>query len=387
MPDPASAETSEPCPPATTPPRDRNLPALTGLRFILALWVILHHLAGKNMMIEPWVRSLPSGLQAFIHGGYLAVGTFFVLSGFVLARSYSTASWNRGSLIRYGVARIARVYPAYLLSLAIVSPFIFDWCFPTGRTGPAPAEQVAQLANYGFVLQGWAAKRAVFWNTPAWSLSCELFFYLCFPLVAACLSARTWPRILATVAGCLALPTFLVAISVPAPWKPVHHMADFLLGIAASAAYDWIVQSRILRRGFWLYAPAAAAGTAIVSFPALVERWMTLNGALRPINMALLIGLALGGGFPARALSSKLAGYLGKASYSMYILHIPLLWWFKRCWLYRSGILSQNGCALVYIAGVVAVSTAASEWFEEPANRRIRNWVGARLRAGHASSR
>ena len=68
-----------------------HLPALTGLRFVLAIWVIVHHLTGKGMMLESWVQTLPGGLQELVRGGYLAVGTFFVLSGFVLARSYGKA--------------------------------------------------------------------------------------------------------------------------------------------------------------------------------------------------------------------------------------------------------------------------------------------------------
>jgi peptidoglycan/LPS O-acetylase OafA/YrhL len=356
--------------------KTQQFPALTGLRFVLALWVILHHLTGKGMMLEPWMHSLPPGARALVRGGYLAVGTFFVLSGFVLARSYSSTSWNRRSLVRYGIARVARVYPAYLLSLMIVLPFIYDWIFFTNR---AASDKAAQIANYSFVLQGWMPKLSVFWNTPAWSLSCELFFYLCFPLAITCLGTRTWPRILLTIAACLALPALLIAIGVPQPWKPIHHMADFLLGIAAAGAYDWIVKYDVLRRGFWLYSPAALIGGAVIAFPALVERWITVNGALRPLNAALLLGLALGGGLPARALSTRIAGFLGKASYSMYILHIPLLWWFKRCWLYGTGVLSPNLEALVYIAGVILISAAACQFVEEPANRCIREWARVRI--------
>ena len=79
----------------------RHLPALTGLRFVLALWVILHHLTGRGQMLEPAALALPGPLYALIRGGYLAVTTFFVLSGFVLSRSYAETRWNRGSLLGY----------------------------------------------------------------------------------------------------------------------------------------------------------------------------------------------------------------------------------------------------------------------------------------------
>src|SRR5690349_5496105 len=96
-----------------------TLPALTGLRFLLALWVILHHLTGPGQMLEGYVRALPPAAVALVRGGYLAVTTFFVLSGFVLARSYAGTRWTGRSVVRYTAARIARVYPVYLLSLAL----------------------------------------------------------------------------------------------------------------------------------------------------------------------------------------------------------------------------------------------------------------------------
>ena len=70
-------------------PKHRDFPALTGLRFVLALWVILHHLTGHGQMLEGLALPMPEALFMLIRGGYLAVTTFFVLSGFVLSRSYA----------------------------------------------------------------------------------------------------------------------------------------------------------------------------------------------------------------------------------------------------------------------------------------------------------
>ena len=55
------------------------LPALTGLRFLLALWVILHHIAGRGMMLETWTKSLPTAGQSLIFGGlgFMPFGTCF----------------------------------------------------------------------------------------------------------------------------------------------------------------------------------------------------------------------------------------------------------------------------------------------------------------------
>jgi peptidoglycan/LPS O-acetylase OafA/YrhL len=73
--------------------------------------VILHHLTDSGIMLEAQAHALPSFLYAPIRGGYLAATTFFVLSGFVPARSYAGTEWTRGTLVRYGAGRFARIYP------------------------------------------------------------------------------------------------------------------------------------------------------------------------------------------------------------------------------------------------------------------------------------
>src|ERR1035441_3773256 len=92
-----------------------------------------------------------------------------------------------------------------------------------------------------------------------------------------------------------------------------------------------------------------------------------LNSALRPLNAVLLIGLALGGGVLARGLSTRVAVYLGKSSYAMYILHVPILWWCLR--------RSPEFPPLLYIAIVIAVSALVYGLFEEPANRKLRGFL------------
>jgi peptidoglycan/LPS O-acetylase OafA/YrhL len=355
--------------------RRHHLPALTGLRFVLAIWVIIHHLTGKGMMLEPWVHTLPAGLQSLVRGGYLAVGTFFVLSGFVLARSYGEKEWNRGNLMRYGIARIARVYPGYLLSLAIVSPFIYRAIF---NGGSAVDRRTALLADYGLVLQGWTGSLGVGWNTPAWSLSCELFFYLCFPALLMFFGKRTRVRLAIAAILSIGLPLVLAALHVPDWWKPLYHIADFLVGILASHVFDWLQESHWTfdRVGVWLYGIAGSLGALMVAFPDFLRRAsLDLNTGLRPVNVAILVGLAIGGGLPAKMLSSRLLKYLGQASYSMYILHVPLLWWYSRYMWRGASMTGQLTAALIYLAGVIAISAVAFEYVEEPANRLIRRWL------------
>ncbi len=318
-----------------------HLPALTGLRFLLALWVILNHLTGSAL--PPGL--LPGPVYAFIRGGYLAVTTFFVLSGFVLARGYGSGSWDVERLRSYAAARFARIYPVYALSLAIVAPFVI-----ADRTPGKPG----LVASYGLLLQGWMGHLPVGWNTPAWTLSCEVFFYICFPL--ALLAVRRVPPLALAAAACL-LTRVLFLAGLRDEWKPLVHFADFFMGIAASSVY-----SRLRGRlaGHWLYLPSAALGAVLIIWPQVLPAGLDLNTALRPLNAALLVGCALG----APVLSAPWTVYLGKSSYAMYILHVPVLWWVKR-W-------SPELPAGVYVALVILVSAAVYRFFEEPANRYLR---------------
>jgi peptidoglycan/LPS O-acetylase OafA/YrhL len=362
--------------PAARPAADRpQLPALTGVRFLLAIWVVFHHLTGHHMMLEGWAQSLPGWLHEIVRGGYLAVGTFFLLSGFVLARSYGETLWSRRNLIRYGTGRLARVYPAYLLSLLIVSPFIYRFL-----ANPAATRKLPVMTSYVFVLQGWE-RAVVHWNTPAWSLSCEFFFYLCFPLLAFCLRRRSGTTVAVAVAVAIALPAVLGRLGAPDYWKPFSHLADFLLGIAAAGMFERVSgrESRWTRRGWWFYVPAVVGGAGIVAFPNLTAGWTTLTIALRPMNFALVVGLGLGGGLPARSLSTRLATLLGNSSYSLYILHVPLLWWFSWYWG-RAAVAMPGVFAAAYLILVVAASAAVFQFIEGPANRWIRDWVRARTR-------
>lgn len=321
------------------------------------------------MMLEPIAVALPLPLERLVRDGYLAVQTFFILSGFVLARSCTEIRWNRASLARFATARLARIYPVYLVSLAIVSPFILD---VMQRPNRSLGQKGWLLAAYAFVLQGWTGSLKVGWNTPAWSLSCEFFFYLCFPLLFLWLRNTKRRQLALAVALSLTVPIFLNHAKVPAYWKPIYHLADFVMGIAAARIYGRL-ERRSWRRGYWLYLPALALGMAFMVYPeVLYGTLVDLNTALRPLNAAALIGLGLGGGLAARTLAHKTIEYLGKASYSMYILHVPFLWWFNWFAGERVRTLHRYDGVLLYLAVVTIASVAAFEWIETPANRWMR---------------
>ena len=357
--------------------RQDYFPALTGLRFALALWVMLHHITGKGMMLEQWAKALSGPAASLVRGGYLAVQTFFILSGFVLASSYAKASWKRNDLWNYAAARFARIYPVYLVSLAVVAPFIVQAMLKAGRSGPAKA---SLLANYVFLLQGWTGDLGVGWNTPAWTLSCEFFFYLSFPLLLLGLRKASRATVALFLLAAFVTPVLLAHSNVPWQWKPLHHLADFAAGVASARLFEFL-QPGMARRGQSIYLPALAAGAWLIVFPQFMDgTYGDLNTGLRPLNLALLVGMALNGGVLARVLSTACAQYLGKISYSMYILHVPVLWWYGHWAVHGPLHMSPGVAAALYLVLVMAAAALAFEMVEKPANRWIRDWVADRLR-------
>ncbi len=336
-------------------------------------------------MLEPWVNSLPKPVFQFFHGGYLAVQTFFILSGFVLARTYVHVKWDKKSLGRFFTARFARIYPVYFVSLILISPFIIEMLLPsaTGKqmmSAFAAGQSAKLLGIYMFVLQGWTGSLAVGWNTPAWSLSCEFFFYLCFPILFAGLRNVRWRGIFVTVAATILLPIVFDHTGVPWNWKPIYHTADFMAGIAAARIYVLLSASPWWRvRGYLLYVPALLAFGWLIVHPHVVDGTAAdLNTYLRPLNVAVLTGLALGGNGLARILSTGIGDFLGKASYSMYVLHVPILWWTGRYLVHGKLHLSRPAGALIYLTLVVLAASAVYQWLEAPASTWLRR-QGKRL--------
>jgi peptidoglycan/LPS O-acetylase OafA/YrhL len=349
------------------------LPALTGLRFWLAIWVILHHISSKGMMLEAWTNSLPAPIAKVIHSGYLAVNAFFVLSGFVLARTYAQTRWNPKSLGRFFTARFARIYPVYLASLVMVSPFIIETMV---KPHWSAAERATLLTDYVLVLQGWLAPLGVGWNTPAWSLSCEFFFYLCFPILFLALRNIRWRGIAVALAVAVMLPIMLDREGMSWNRQPLFDLGDFIAGIAAARLYTLLAARRgWVRRGYWLYLPAMAAGAWLIVHPSAISgTGADLRTFLRMIYVATLLGLALSGGWIAKGLGAPVSDFLGKASYSMYVLHIPILWWTARYFVHgwmHPPILIGTG---IYLLLVIGASGLVYEKLEAPASVWIRDW-------------
>jgi peptidoglycan/LPS O-acetylase OafA/YrhL len=174
--------------------------SLTSTRFFAAFYVLVFHFASRPAR----QAGAPATVTRFLSNGHMGVPFFLILSGFILSYSYLGQLRFGGERRRFWEARFCRVYPVYLLSLLI------DWPFRGQMTASAT---IAVLT----ATQAWnpANGLAQMWNFPAWTLSVEAFFYLCFPLLLpAC--AKLQRRIQIACIALLCLVIALLHTSIPA---------------------------------------------------------------------------------------------------------------------------------------------------------------------------
>ncbi|MEW2353367.1 acyltransferase [Spirillospora sp. NPDC029432] len=308
-------------------PGHARLPSLTGLRFLLAFTVLLCHTA---LVFAGPVNSLT--LLTFPVAA-AAVSGFFVLSGFVLTWTHvpgdrARAFWRR---------RFWKIFPDHALTWAVAVAFFTP--LPSLEAADAPPPYAAVLGL--FLLQNWVPRGEVYaaFNTPAWSLSCEAFFYALFPVLIAAVRAvragllrRLWA---ATAAIVLLLP--LVAAHIPGPrptsWIPISEyglwfcyvlppvrLPEFILGV---------ITARLVQTGGWRQVPRtgillaflAACGALAVLPPTYVL------GSTFAIPLTLVIVRLARADVHERSawLARPAPSALGEASYALYVVHVPLL--------------------------------------------------------------
>jgi peptidoglycan/LPS O-acetylase OafA/YrhL len=380
-----------------TSTRRPTLPALTGLRAVAALLVVLFHY--KNFV--PGLAQSASSAARIVQAGYVGVSLFFVLSGFILAYTYLEPNGGmRGSLSDFWFARFARVYPVYFVALLIALPIFIDITFvhPVGVMKLASTLRTAIVTP--LLLQGWTPKRAWMWNGPGWSLSAEAFFYLLFPLFGAAIAKRSVKKIMVITViafGFIIMPPLMYGFSRAAgvwgvtpstygPWvaflkfSPLVHFPQFVIGIATGVLF--------LRRGEqdrqskfvgWFALTSFAVSAAVLALSHRLPYLMLQGGLLAPLFAVVIYTLACGRGIVASILSTAPAIRLGEASYALYLIHMPLTWYLA-IGRKAAGMPAPNAWLglSVYVAIAIGVSFALYYLVEKPARARLQHWYRER---------
>ncbi|HEX6608241.1 MAG TPA: acyltransferase [Chloroflexia bacterium] len=312
-----------------------TLAALTGLRFFAALHVVLFHFAA------PVLASAPEWARNFAAAGLTGVDLFFILSGFVLAYNYLDGRQMRRR--EFWVARFARIYPAHLVGVLLLAPYIIYAYF---TVFPAPAAAGKTLGDAGLALtltQAWVPGSWSAWNGPAWSLGAEAFFYALFPFLGLALG-RIPVRLLPVALGgfwvlAVLRPASYILYDIPGWWpvayaNPILRLPEFLMGIVLGRLFLHYGRARW---GGWLAALGVCGWVGLLGIGVPGVNSLLARTVLARLNSALLYealllvffvlliyGLAHGYGVVAKGLSLPFMLLLGEASYGLYILQVPV---------------------------------------------------------------
>jgi len=322
-----------------------RLARLDGLRGVAAAGVLVYHSANwSGLATTPaW------GLGWVFRSGWTFVDLFFVLSGYVFAHVYGAQGQLRGpgATTAFWVARVARLWPLHLVTLALFA--IFGW---------GGANNAAHLMLHLFMLQGFDLAAIPCFNAVTWSLTIEMLCYALF-----CLSARAGDRAL----------WWMTALAVLGG-------GGFLALLGHADGGPWFAE--IIPRGLfgfftgqalWRYRDLCARIPLVTLWGALaLGMWLDQGriSTLVPLGLltwpaAVLLALRM------PVMESRPFHWLGQRSFGIYMLHMLAIPVVHTLWP-PAGL---RGAAIVWSQlAIIALTLLAAEaafWGVEMPGRRI----------------
>jgi peptidoglycan/LPS O-acetylase OafA/YrhL len=354
--------------------------ALDAWRGICAVLIVVFHFI--------WV--IPSSLHnvVFVRNAYLFVDFFFVLSGFVLCHSYRGRVHRAVDLWRFAMKRFGRVWPLHVVVLAAFVAAVF---FVNSRSHPQQLALTWETTDYSaravlpqlFLLNAMDLQGNS-WNGPAWSIGAEFYTYLVFAVLLL-FAAR---RLIAVSAVLVVAALTFIFCKAPdlmnTTWDYgfVRCLAGFFAGVIAYHVYERRRWRRFLHMTMREIAMVALVIAFVVCAGAGPDSVGKLSLAAPLVFGAAVVVFAEGGGLLSLFLRMPPLQALGRYSYSIYMIHQPLL--IMLCYgIWANGYTTKafgpaqawsGSSTLVladFILAVLLIAAACCHLIERPARARF----------------
>jgi peptidoglycan/LPS O-acetylase OafA/YrhL len=265
--------------------------------------------------------------NTFVQNGYIAVDLFFILSGLVISSNYSERIATPGDARRFVCLRFFRLYPLHIAVLAAFfvlecSKLIAQYGLGMRQGGQAPftndTSLGALIANI-FLIQGFPILDGPGWNGPSWSISCEFFAYLVFSVTV--LTGLVRHNMFFKVGTLLAAVSY-AAIALTrdtlnvVDLGVVRCLAGFFCGMLI---HQFAGRRSLGRAGLFIPGLDIALVMAVVLIMSLTSGPLIV--AVIPLAVLTVARLQSDQGPVARLLNTKPAQFLGRISYSIYMVH------------------------------------------------------------------
>jgi len=332
-------------------------PDIDGLRGIAVLLVVAYHFG-----VWP------------VHGGFIGVDVFFVISGFLIT-GIITRELEAGmfSLSEFYRRRVRRILPALAVVLATTAAVSLLFQFP----GETMAMALSLAAAMTFVSNFYFLSQAEYFAGSAysmpllhtWSLAIEEQFYLLFPLLMLSLArwGGPWWRGARALLLAIAVASFVTAVILVAGYQEAGFYLIFSRAweLAAGALLAMGLLPEKLPR--WLAEVIGLVGLALILAAALqFHAGMRFPGllALAPVGGAvcLIYAGSYRRSLVARCLASPPLRLTGLISYSLYLWHWPLIVFFVAA----TGHHPEGVGTAMLVAGAILLAVLTWRFVEQP---------------------
>lgn len=361
-------------------PDQTRLPSLTGLRFVAAALVFGFHAYVLHLVDTGTTGRV---LGWFLEPGSCGVTFFFILSGFVLNWSARDGDTAR----RFWQRRFARIYPSHLVMLAVAVALFLA----SGK-----AVTMLELAANVLLIQPWFQDPGIYYglNTVSWSLACEMFFYLLFPLLAVGVRRvpARWLRWAA--AGGLALVWLVPLITLLLP-ESDRYWVFWLFPIARTPEFvTGMLLARVVRQGLW---PTTAIGPVIgvaglgyLASNLLPSEFQHVAWPAIFFSAVIATAAAADAAGKPSVWGDRWAVWLGEVSFAFYLVHLLVLRTVLKVTGFDRPLWLEAGLVLGCLAIAVGASWVLHRTVElpgmrllSPRSRRLADRSGHLPMAGH----
>jgi peptidoglycan/LPS O-acetylase OafA/YrhL len=342
---------------------DHRIDSLTGIRGLAALLVVYSHLAeARFFSLSP------------LFPGEVGVMVFFTLSGFLMAFLYGHKDFNYAAVARYGIARFARIAPAYLF-VVVASYLIYTLVDGHFVYAIGNGELLRHLMFSGNV-------------SALWSIPPEVQFYVVFVglwfAIWAFRSQGNAAFLVMLLTAIFALMSYRATLPGTFVGSKMHY---FFIGVVFG-----LLRSRTL--------PGSGMATiGVMQVVVLAVLGLTVGGVLEvdfgskkhfynSLETALFAGIVVFVfSFDTRLgkalLGSRPIKLCGDWSFSMYLLNLPVIYFALRLMGDRA---PTHATALLITAAVLVLSWAMYHLVEMPGSRRLRTLATRLLLKDRATS-